>query len=80
MGSMAIGGTDASTAATELSSVDVLFSQWYLHRDLVRLLFRERWTPQGEYSAVRCAFVSTFCPLTPVGKGSRIVWKPFDVF
>ena len=30
-----------------LFPVDVLFSQWFLDKDLVRLLFREKWLALG---------------------------------
>ncbi|CAM9891475.1 unnamed protein product [Ectocarpus fasciculatus] len=42
---MGVGGAaGSSTAVSVLSPADVLFSQWFLHKDLVRLLFREKWT------------------------------------
>eukprot|EP00903_Cladosiphon_okamuranus_P013992 g13012.t1 len=37
------GGVSASKSVPVLSAVDVLFSQWFLDKDLVRLLFREKW-------------------------------------
>lgn len=42
VGGMGVGGVDPATATTTLSVVDVLFSQWFLDRDLIRLLFREK--------------------------------------
>ncbi|CAM9769994.1 unnamed protein product, partial [Scytosiphon promiscuus] len=38
---------ESGIAVVVLSPVDVLFSQWFLHRDLVRLLFREKWAAVG---------------------------------
>lgn len=61
-GAMGIGGAVGSaTAVSVLSTVDVLFSQWFLHKDLVRLLFREKWSsgPMGGAGgdpAVRACF------------------------
>ncbi|CAM9966540.1 unnamed protein product [Ectocarpus sp. 12 AP-2014] len=37
------GAAGSGTAVSVLSPADVLFSQWFLHKDLVRLLFREKW-------------------------------------
>lgn len=43
-GALGVGGAAGSgTAVSVLSPADVLFSQWFLHKDLVRLLFREKW-------------------------------------
>lgn len=58
-GAMAVGGAAAAAGSglgagareevpvSVLSPVDVLFSQWFLDKDLVRLLFREKWLELG---------------------------------
>ena len=39
---MGVAGREDTHRALALTPVDVLFSQWFLHRDLVRLVFREK--------------------------------------
>lgn len=45
-----VGGWEGNSTIQplELTSVDALLSQWFLHRDLVRLLFREKWDLRGD--------------------------------
>lgn len=45
-----VGGWEGNSTVQplELTSVDALLSQWFLHRDLVRLLFREKWDSPGD--------------------------------
>lgn len=51
MGGIEIGGVGGANAASVMWSVDMLFSQWFVDTDLIRLVFREKWNGAYEVRA-----------------------------
>lgn len=62
-----VGGVDVNNTPPVLWPVDVLHSQWFLHRDLIRLMFREKLPARGHcevraWNAIRIAYRFA-CPM-----------------